>query len=136
MRFTTEAEAHSFSMDAKPPIGGDTAPTPKQLLLAAICGCTGMDVVALLKKHKQILQKFDIDAEAKLTEGGHPVTFQEVHLTFNLQGPLDREKVLEAIMLSQTKFCSVSAMLSKAFPIYYTVQLNAEIIGSGTANFS
>lgn len=135
MRFTAEVENHSFSMDTKPPIGDDTAITPRQMLIAAICGCTGMDVVALLKKHHQALMKFEIEAEASVTEGDYPIVFKEVQLVFKIEGPLDKEKVLEAIMLSQTKYCSVSAMLSKSFPIHYTVQLNSESIGAGSAQF-
>jgi putative redox protein len=133
--FTAKTDKHTVLMDTKPPIGEDKAMTPKQLLLAAICGCTGMDVVALLKKYHQPLSKFEIEAEAAVTEGAHPIMFQEVQLTFKLEGELVKEKVLEAITLSQTKYCSVSAMLSKAFPIKYTVQLNSENIGTGIAKF-
>lgn len=135
MRFSAAVDNHTVSMDTQPPLGEDTAITPKQMLLAAICGCTGMDVVALLKKFHQPLLKFEIEAEATVTEGGYPIVFKEVQLVFKLEGALEKEKVLEAIMLSQTKYCSVSAMLSKAFPIHYTVQLNSENIGSGSAKF-
>lgn len=135
MRFLAEADNHSVSMDAKPPFGEDTGVTPKQLVLAAICGCTGMDVVGLLKKYKQPLAALEIEAEAMLTEGAHPIVFTEVRLVFKLKGALEKEKVLEAVKLSQTKFCSVSAMMSKAFPIHYTVELNLETIGAGSANF-
>jgi putative redox protein len=135
MRFTAEVDNHSVPMDTKPPIGDDTAVTPKQMLVAAICGCTGMDVVALLKKYHQPLTKFEIEADALVTEGVHPVIFKEVQLVFKLEGPLEKEKVLQAITLSQTKYCSVSAMLSKSFPIHYTVQLNSESIGAGSAQF-
>lgn len=135
MRFTAEIDNHSVIMDAKPPIGEDTGVTPKQMLIAAICGCTGMDVVSLLKKYKQPLSKFEIEAEAFLTEGTHPIVYKEVQLVFKIEGDLIKEKVLEAITLSQTKYCGVSAMLSKAFPINYTVQLNSENIGSGSAQF-
>lgn len=135
IRFTAEVDNHTVAMDTKPPIGKDTAITPKQMLIAAICGCTGMDVVALLKKYKQPLSKFEIEAEASVTEGPHPIVFKEVQLVFKLEGSLEREKVLEAITLSQTKYCSVSAMLSKAFPINYTIQLNSENIGAGIAQF-
>ena len=136
MRFTADVDNHSVPMDAKPPIGDDTAITPKQMLVAAICGCTGMDVVALLKnKYHQPLSKFEIEAEASSTEGAHPIVFKEVQLVFKIEGALEKEKVLEAIMLSQTKYCSVSAMLSKSFPIHYSVQLNSENIGAGSAQF-
>lgn len=135
MRFTAESNEHNVLMDTKPPIGDDTAPTPKEFLIAALCGCTGMDVVALLKKYKQPLSKFEIEAEATVTEGQYPIVFKEVQLVFKFEGSLEKEKVLEAVTLSQTKYCSVSAMLSKAFPINYTVELNSQPIGAGTAQF-
>ena len=135
MRFIADVDNHSVPMDTKPPIGEDTAITPKQMLVAAICGCTGMDVVALLKKYQQPLSKFEIEAEASVTEGSHPIVFKKVQLVFKIEGALEKEKVLEAITLSQTKYCSVSAMLSKSFPIHYTVQLNSENIGAGSAQF-
>jgi putative redox protein len=135
LRFTAEVDNHSILMDTKPPLGEDTGITPKQMLVAAICGCTGMDVVALLKKHHQPLSKFEIEAEAAVIEGAHPLVFKEIQLVFKIEGNLEKEKVLEAITLSQTKYCSVSAMLSKSFPIHYTVKLNSEVIGSGSAQF-
>jgi len=94
-----------------------------------------MDVVALLKKYKQPLESLQIDAETTLTEGTYPAIFKEVRLVFNLIGALDAAKVMEAVTLSQTKYCSVSAMVSKAVPITYTVELNGKSIGLGQANF-
>jgi putative redox protein len=135
MQFTAVVDKHSIAMDTTPPLGDDTGVTPKQMLVAAICGCTGMDVVALLKKYKQPEGKFEIEAEAFVTEGVHPVVFKEVQLVFKLDGLMEKEKVLEAVTLSQTKYCSVSAMLSKSFPIHYTIQLNSETIGAGSAQF-
>jgi putative redox protein len=135
MRFSAEADQHKTEMDTKPPIGEGSAHSPKQLLLAAICGCTGMDVVALLKKYKQPIESFQVDAEADSTEGKQPVVFKSVRLTFQLAGPLDSVKVLEAVHLSQTRYCGVSAMLSKATPIFYTVELNGGNIGEGRAEF-
>lgn len=136
MKFTAEADNHKVEMDTKSPIGTDSALTPKQLLLAGICGCTAMDVAALLKKYKQSLDSFQIEADTSLTEGVHPAIFKEVRLVFKLKGHLDSKKVLEAVTLSQTKYCGVSAMVSKAVPISYTVELNGEKIGEGHADFS
>lgn len=135
MRFTAVADNHSVDMDTKPPIGTDTALSPKQLVLAAICGCTAMDVVALLKKYKQPLESFQIEAESTLSEGKHPIIFKEVRLMFKLTGVIDNAKLIEAITLSQTKYCSVSAMISKAVPISYVIELNGKNIGSGRADF-
>lgn len=135
LKFTADSDNHSVSMDAKPPLGADTALSPKQLLVVGICGCTGMDVVALLKKYRQPLDSLQIAAETTLTESGYPEIFKEVRLAFKLKGALDVAKVMEAITLSQTKYCSVSAMVSKAVPISYTVELNGKNIGTGRADF-
>ena len=135
MKFTGEADGLSVSMDTKSPVGSDSALTPKQLTLAGVCGCTAMDVVGLLRKFKQNLQSFTVEAEAPTTEGGHPVVFKEIKLLFRMHGPIEKEKALEAVKLSQTKYCGVSAMLSKAAPITYTVELNGEVIGDGHAQF-
>src|SRR5689334_9817555 len=119
MKFTGESNQLQVQMDTLPPIGTGTALSPKQLLVAAVCGCTGMDVVSLLRKYKQPLESFQIQADAESTEGDHPIVFKHITLNFILAGNLDREKVLEAIRLSQTKYCGVSAMVSKSVPIYY-----------------
>jgi len=135
MKFEAKSEAHSIIMDAKTPLGENTGMTPKELVLAGICGCTAMDVAALLKKYKQPVESFVIDSESSSTEGAHPAIFKEVKLVFKLTGTLDSEKVLEAIKLSQTKYCGVSAMISKSTPIIYRVELNNKTIGNGKADF-
>ncbi len=135
MRFTAQSGDHKVEMDTNPPIGSDTALTPKQLLVAGICGCTAMDVVALLKKHKQPLESFQVEADATPSEGVYPAVYKEIKLVFKLKGQLDESKVLESVALSQTKYCGVSAMVSKAVPISYTVELNGKNIGAGRAEF-
>ena len=136
MLFTAEAGGQSALMDAKPPIGTGAALTPKELLAAAACGCTGMDVIALLRKHKQPVEDFEIEADVATSAGGNPVVFDGMTLTYRLGGPVDPARALEAVTLSQTKYCGVGAMLAKAFPIRYEVFLNGEKIGAGTANFT
>ena len=135
MRFTAQSGDHKVEMDTHAPIGSDTALTPKQLLVAGICGCAGMDVVALLKKYKQPLESFQVEADATLAEGVYPAVYKEIKLVFKLKGQLDESKVLESVTLSQTKYCSVSAMVSKAVPISYTVELNGKSIGAGRTEF-
>ncbi len=105
MKFTAEADGHQVSMDAKSPIGEDSAMTPKHLLLAGICGCTAMDVAALLKKYKQTFESLEVDANADLSVGVFPAVFTEVRLIFKLKGEVDPARFLEAIKLSQTKYC-------------------------------
>lgn len=135
MNFTGECEGNSVALDAKPPFGSGSAMTPKELVAIAAAGCTGMDVVALMKKYKQPLLSLDITVETSVAPNVQPPVFQAMELSFIFNGELDKDKVLEAVKLSQTKFCAVSAMLSKALPIHYSVFLNGVEIGTGEASF-
>lgn len=135
MTFEGTAGQHAVSMDAKAPIGRDSGASPKELVAMGLGGCTAMDVIALLKKYKQPPQSFQIDVEIQPSSAGHPVVFEKAQLSFVVNGQVDATKLLEAINLSQTKYCGVSAMLSKALPIEYKVVLNGEEIGTGVANF-
>ena len=135
MTFTASDGAHSTQMDTRSPIGSDSALTPKQLVVAGLAGCTAMDVVALLKKHKQSIESFEVETEVEKSSGGYPEVFTSALLTFRLKGAIDPARAIEAVMLSQTKYCGVSAMLSKAFPIRYRIELNGEGIGEGQAHF-
>lgn len=135
MAFTASAGEHVARMDARPPLGTGSGMTPKELLLAALAGCTGIDVAGLMRKYKQPLERFDVRAEATPSEGDHPKVFSEVRLVFELTGAIDPLRALEAVRASQTQFCGVSAMLSKAVPIHYSVIVNGEPIGTGRAQF-
>ncbi len=135
MTFEGTAGQHTVSMDAKAPIGRDSGASPKELVAMGLGGCTAMDVIALLKKYKQPPQSFQIDVEIQPSSAGHPIVFEKARLSFVVNGQVDAAKLLEAISLSQTKYCGVSAMLSKALPIEYKVVLNGEEIGTGVANF-
>lgn len=135
MLFDARAGEHHVAVDAKPPIGGNRGMAPKELLLSALASCTAMDVVALLKKHKQRLDRFAVTVDAPLTEGGHPKRFLRADLTFDVHGDVDPTVLLSSVEASQTVFCGVSAMLSRAFPIAYQVVLNGTPIGNGHAHF-
>ncbi len=135
MMFEGVADDHIVSMDAKPPIGKNAGASPKELVAMGLGGCTSMDVIALLKKYKQVPKTFRIDVEIQPSTGEHPIVFEKAILSFNVEGEVDAEKLNEAVMLSQTKYCGVSAMLSKSFPIEYRVILNGKEIGTGNANF-
>ncbi len=135
MQFTGEIGDHSVDMDTKSPIGNDTGLSPKELVAIGLSGCTAMDVAALMKKYKQPLESLEVNADIAVVEKGYPAVFKDVALTFLFKGTLDKEKVIESVRLSQTKFCAVSAMLSKAVPIHYKILLNGEEINSGESDF-
>ncbi len=136
MLFEAESGTNTISMDAKAPIGKGQGLTPKELVAAGLGGCTAMDVIALMKKHKQSVTEFKIDVDVEPTSGAHPHVFAKAEITFDLKGQIDPAVALESVRLSQTKFCGVSAMLAKAFPITYKVIVNGELAGDGQANFN
>lgn len=94
-----------------------------------------MDVVALLKKHKQSPQGFAMEASAELTET-HPRTFKSIELKYQFHGDsLDIEILKKSVDLSMTLYCGVSAMVAKACPIRYTVWVGDTEIHKGEAAF-
>ncbi len=136
MAFEASSGDHKILMDAKKPIGRDTGMTPKELVVAGLCGCTAMDVAAYLRKHKSVVESLEVSANVEMSAGGYPVVFNKVELFFRAQGQIDAQKLEEAVKLSQTQYCGVSAMLSKAVGISYSIELNNLPIASGEASFS
>ncbi len=135
MSFVGECGDHQLLMDTKPPLGKNEGLTPKELVALGISGCTAMDVIALMRKYKQDVKHFNVESDVIKSSGVYPEVFSSVHLTFKAEGTIDKEKYLEAVHLSQTKYCGVSAMLAKAVPITFDVMLNNEKIGSGKSSF-
>lgn len=125
---------HSVTLDTVLPLGNDTGLSPKQLLLAAVCGCTGMDVAAHFAKQHQTPDSFHIRASGQTT-AGYPSVFKEIVLQFIVTGPVDATVFAEAITLSQTKYCGVSAMVAAVSPIRWIAVLNGDEVAQGFAHF-
>jgi putative redox protein len=121
-------------LDAAPPLGSDKGITPKQALLLSVAGCSAMDVAALLKKFKQPSHVLKLSVEGPLTDG-YPSVFSSIAVEYSIEGDVDPEKFKEAVKLSMTKYCGVSAMVTKACPINYTLKLNGEEIAREKASF-
>lgn len=137
MNFTAENRTHKENFDVSREQGGDdSAPTPKEVLLNAMCACSGMDVVSIAKKMRLELSSFHMTAKAEKTKT-IPSYFASVHMKYFLEGEdLDREKVIRLVALSMTKYCGVSYMVSKATPITYDITLNGKLIHEDKAEFS
>jgi putative redox protein len=137
LRFSTKIRKHQFMMDSiSDPQSQDAGPTPKELLLAGICGCTGMDVASILAKMRLQIDSCEVSGQTETTES-HPSIFKEVHLQFLIAGPqIKAEQAMKAVVLSMTKYCGVSAMVAEASPILYEVVLNGQKVGAGKADFS
>lgn len=136
MAFTAESGGFTYTMDAHKPIGSETGATPKEFVAMGLCGCTAMDVASLLKKHKQTLKSMNISVDIEQTSGVHPAVFKSVLMKFDVHGEITPEILKEAVHLSQTKFCGVSAMIDKTAPIQYQIFLNGNLIGEGQSAFS
>jgi putative redox protein len=125
MSFASELQGHRLTVDADSRFGGqDRGPRPKSLLLTALGGCTGMDVVSLLAKMKVSFDALAVEVEGEAREE-HPQVYTRIHLRYVLKGnALDREKIDKAVDLSLDKYCAVHAMLSKSVAISHEVVLN------------
>lgn len=122
MSFETELNGHKIVIDADESVGGeDKGPRPKPMLLYSLAGCTGMDVVSLLKKMRVDYDSFKIRVTGELTEE-HPKHYHKIHLIYQFKGDnIDRKKVEKAVSKSQDKYCGVSYMLSKAADLSYEI---------------
>lgn len=134
MRFEATNGEHVTVMDAPAPFGEGKALSPKQLLLASICGCTGVDVSARMRKHKQDMKSLRILADAPKRDG-KPSTFDSVTLDYYFEGVIEASRVIEAVVASMTEECGVSAMVAAHCPMHYRVHLNGDLIKEGTASF-
>jgi putative redox protein len=95
-------------------------PSPMEAVLMALCGCTSVDVVGILKKKRQELTGLRVSAEATQAPAP-PRVFTHIKLTYSVSGKLSRRAVEDAVSLSKNKYCSVSLMLAKAMPIEYEI---------------
>ena len=124
MAFETELDGHTLTLDAAESSGGNnTGMRPKKLMLTALAGCTGMDVVSILKKMKIEPESFAVRVDGKLTEEA-PHYYETMHIIYEFGGknlPLD--KLQKAIELSQEKYCGVSALYKKAIKITYEIRV-------------
>jgi len=125
MSFAAELQGHRLSLDADARYGGkDRGPRPKPLVLTALGGCTGMDVVSLLKKMQMPYDALSVEVEGESREE-HPQIYTRIHIRYILKGSrLDRGKIDKAIALSLDKYCAVTAMLAQSASISHEVVLN------------
>lgn len=115
MRFEGEAgSGHRVLLDAPSRDGGQHAGfRPMELLLVGLAGCTGMDVISILRKKHQDVTGYEVRVEGIRAET-HPMVFEDITVEHIITGHhLDREAVRRAIELSEQRYCGASAMLGK-----------------------
>ncbi|VAW28350.1 OsmC/Ohr family protein [hydrothermal vent metagenome] len=124
MSFETQFGNHKLIIDADPEFGGENkGPKPKPLVLNALTGCTGMDVVSLLTKMRVEFKDLEINVDAEMTEE-HPKYYNKIHLIYAIKAKeADRAKVEKAVNYSQERYCGVSFMLSKSAELTYEIDM-------------
>lgn len=127
MAFEMELQGHRFFVDADESVGGkNRGPRPKALMLTALAGCTGMDVVSILNKMRMPFSRFELRVEGEVTDE-HPKVYNEVTVVYAFWGnELDREKIEKAITLSQERYCGVAATLKHTAALRFEIELNPE----------
>ena len=98
------------------------APGPMEMLLAALGACTAVDVVVILSKKRMKIESLEVDVSGERASEP-PAVWTKIELLFRLTGKLDDKAVRDAIELSQTKYCSIAAMLGKTAKITYRYEI-------------
>ena len=100
--------------------------SPMEAVLMSLSGCSGIDIIHILKKQKQEITNFSAEVEAERIEkdGAHP--FKSILVKFFIEGKVDKTKALKAAELSFEKYCSVSKMLETSVDIAYEINVNGK----------
>lgn len=122
--FEADMDGHKVVVDATKESGGsDLGPRPKKLMLTALAGCTGVDVVMILKKMKVEPEAFNVIVEGELTDE-HPKYYHTIKVIYQFKGKdLPKSKLEKAIKLSEEKYCGVSAVYKKAINLVTEIRV-------------
>lgn len=131
MQFNALVNGHTVIMDAPERVGGeDQGPIPKPFVLSALSGCTGMDIIAFLRKWNKPVNDLDIRVTGEISKQA-PIEYTSIHIVFEFKGDGDNAKAaLQAVQDSQEKYCGISHMLRKIMPVTWEVYYNQELIFS------
>ncbi|MGG9972323.1 OsmC family protein [Ferruginibacter sp. SUN002] len=129
MQFNALVNGHTIIMDAPERVGGeDNGSIPKPFVLTALSGCTGMDIVAILRKAQKEVKDLNIKVSGELSKQA-PIEYISIHVIYEFMGEEpNKEVALNAVMDSQEKYCGVSHMLKKAMPVTWEVHYNGKQI--------
>jgi putative redox protein len=118
-RFLAQANSgHEIVVDA----GAEKSTnSPVELVLIALCSCTGSDVVSILRKKREPFTSVEVLASGNRTET-FPKIFTTIRVTYRVAGNVTPKAVEDAVQLSKAKYCSVSAMLEKSAQIEFVIE--------------
>jgi len=124
MAFEMEINGHIVTTDTTVENGGNGfGPSPKSLLLAGLIGCSGIDIMTILNKMRVEVEDVNVDIEAE-SRDEDPKIYNYIKIIYKFKGQnLSFEKLERSVKLAVEKYCGVSAMLEKAVPITYEIQI-------------
>ncbi len=109
-----DAMGHTVRMDTSPEDGGTNfGIRPMQMLLMGLGGCSGIDIVTILKKQRQPVEGVSMHIEGERVKDAIPSLWESVKIVFELKGKIDPDKARKACELSVEKYCSVAETLRK-----------------------
>ena len=124
MKFVANIDNHNIIIDAAPDVGGkEEGPRPKSFMMLALGGCTGMDVVSILRKMKVDVTYFNVKIDADVSDE-HPKKFLSMKVIYEIKGNnIDYEKVERAVNLSIDKYCGVNANFKDSMKMEYEIKI-------------
>ncbi len=128
MRFVGRVDSgHSIVLDDG---SGNAGARPAELVPLALAGCTAMDVISILRKKRQDVRRYEVEASG-IQQDEHPNAFTRIDVVHHVEGPaIDPEAVRRAIELSASKYCAVGATLATGITEIH----HAYVIHDGTGN--
>ena len=130
MHFVGEIDGFRTDLDADETVGGVGAgPRPHHLLLEALASCTGMDVISILRKKRQLVSGLSVQVQGS-REDQHPKVYTHINVLYRVRGNnVDPQAVERSIELSKTRYCPVIGMLGKvaAITTRYEIEQEAEL---------
>jgi putative redox protein len=119
-----------IQMDADTSIGGNNQGVrPMELIMLALAGCTGMDVLSILRKKRQQVTQFEVMVDAPRS-ADFPQVFTHAQITYVVSGVrIEETAIVRSIELSVTKYCPVQFMLARAFPMELRYEIYEDLGG-------
>jgi putative redox protein len=116
---------HIVNVDARPDFGGnDMGPSPMELVLMGVAGCSAIDMISILKKQRQEITSFKAEVEGMREQIGDAKPFKNIYVVFSLEGNIKEDKAAKSAQLSFEKYCSVSKTVEPTATVHYKVILN------------
>ena len=124
LTFESDIDGHKVMMDASAEAGGNNSgSSPKKLMLVALSGCTGMDVVSILKKMRVEIEKCSIEVQGDVSEE-HPKRYTKMHVIYKFTGKnLPMDKLQKAVTMSEETYCGVEALYKMAIQVTSEIQV-------------